>query len=88
MKVDIEEYRAKYKLGLRSMLRNADFDVSKLSDEQIDMILQPTEAPENFHQDGEVSLKVAANMWIKNLQRLKIPVDVINQAIRYNFAQN
>ena len=48
------------------------FDKDKLSDEQIEIILQPEWAPENFHQDGEISPIQAERLWIHNLKSLKV----------------
>ena len=48
------------------------FDKDKLSDEQIEIILQPEWGPENFHQDGEISPIQAERLWIHNLKSLGV----------------
>tara|TARA_R100000781_G_C4014317_1_gene104786 strand:- start:93 stop:329 length:237 start_codon:yes stop_codon:yes gene_type:complete len=48
------------------------FDKDKLTDEQIEIILQPEWGPENFHQDGEISPAQAERFWIQRLRLLGV----------------
>lgn len=81
----LEEYKKKNQERLRGWLKDAGIAVEALSDDQVDLIHEPNEAPENFHCDGEVSVKQAALLWIKRMRRAEIPTLVIKQAIEYNF---
>ena len=44
------------------------FDKDKLTDEQIEIILQPDWGPENFYQDGEISPAEADRLWVQKLK--------------------
>ena len=48
------------------------YDVNKLNDEQIEIILQPQWAPENFYQDGEIDSNMADKIWLKKLITLGV----------------
>ena len=44
-------------------------DLAKLTQTQIDIVLQPSEAPENYHQDGEVTPAEAKQHWQNQMKR-------------------
>ena len=44
-------------------LKALGLDPTKITDAQRDIVLQPMAAPENYHQDGEVSNAEAKNIW-------------------------
>lgn len=44
-------------------LKALGLDPTKLTEAQKDIALQPMEAPENYHHDGEVSKSVAKTIW-------------------------
>ena len=48
------------------------FDKDKLTDEQIEIILQPDWGPENFFQDGEIGPDEAERLWIHKLRVLGV----------------
>ena len=48
------------------------FDKDKLTDEQIEIILQPDWGPENFYQDGEISPDEADTLWVQRLIQLGV----------------
>ena len=39
------------------------FDPKKLTEAQRNILLQPSDAPENYHHDGEVTPQVASKIW-------------------------
>ena len=45
------------------------FDPEKLTQVQIDIMLQPMEAPENYHQDGEITPAQAKQHWNNQMKR-------------------
>ncbi len=60
MKVKIDQYD----LG---MFENLGIDTTYLTQNQVDTILIPSYAPENYMCDGEITSKQAENRWFKQL---------------------
>ncbi len=60
MKVKID----KYDLG---MFENLGIDTTDLTQNQVDTILIPSHAPENYMCDGEITSKQAETRWFKQL---------------------
>lgn len=56
MGFDYEKYQREQIIGL-------GFDPDKLSDEQKDVMLEPSEAPENYACDGEITPAQALRRW-------------------------
>ena len=56
----------------QKILDKCGFNKDKLTDEQIEIILQPEWGPENFHQDGEISPIQAERLWIQRLKSLGV----------------
>lgn len=48
-------------------LINYGLDPTELTDEQRYLIMEPMEAPENFHCDGEITPAEAEKNWIRRL---------------------
>lgn len=66
-------------------LRKAGFMPEALTEEQRNIIFQPDEAPENYHQDGEITSDQAYHYWIENLKRTGLSGIQINSAVKMNF---
>ena len=62
MQFDYEKYKKEQVTAL-------GFDFDKLTETQKDILLQPSEAPENYHHDGEVSPKQAKTIWRENMKK-------------------
>ncbi len=60
MKVKIDQYD----LG---MFDHLGIDTTDLTQNQVDTILIPSHAPENYMCDGEITSKQAENRWFKQL---------------------
>lgn len=58
-----------YKKHQDRQLRNLGLDPEKLTEAQKEIVLQPDEAPENYHHDGEVSSSQARQIWRENMKR-------------------
>ena len=56
----------------KKVLDSIDINPDKLSHEQIDIILYPINAPENYYQDGEISPLRAKQLHNDNLCRANI----------------
>lgn len=54
--MDYEKYR-------NDQIKALGFNPEKLSDSQKNILMQPSEAPENYYQDGEISHAEAARLW-------------------------
>lgn len=65
MGFDYEEYLEKHQRG---SLKELGYDYEKLSPEQRELILQPSDAPENFHCDGEITPTQALANWKRRLK--------------------
>lgn len=61
-------------------LLQAGFNLETLTEEQKYLILEPSEAPENFMCDGEISVAEAKRYWLKRLKNSGLPLDLINKA--------
>ncbi len=48
-------------------LKALGLDPTKLTEAQIDIVLQPIDAPENYHHDGEVSASQAKSIWKRKM---------------------
>lgn len=80
-KLDIQKLRNKYGDYKNQKLSDNGFDVMKLSEEQKDLILQPSEAPEVYYQDGEITPKQASIVWKKSLKEYGLSDSDIQRAI-------
>jgi hypothetical protein len=47
---------------MREVLESVDLNPDKFTDEQVGVILLPHYAPENYHQDGEISPRRAKEL--------------------------
>lgn len=65
-------------------LQKAGFDISTLTNEQKDLIVEPSYAPENFMQDGEISVADAKSLWKQRLIRSGLDRSVREKAGFFN----
>jgi len=83
--MDLADFKKENIVRLRDWLKDEGFDTEALTDDQVNLIHEPNEAPENFHCDGEFSFNECFRMWVGRLNNAKVPLDVIKQSIKYNF---
>jgi hypothetical protein len=58
-------------------LKAAGFDITKLTEYQKDLIMQPSYAPENYYMDGEISATQANRIWTQKLNNSGLsPADI------------
>jgi len=69
---DYEKYK-------RDKIKAIGLDPDKLTQDQIDLILEPIEAPENYHHDGEITPDQAQKIWQADLKKAGFtPLQVFN----------
>jgi hypothetical protein len=66
-------------------LTKAGFNTDELTQEQKNVITEPTEAPENYYCDGEITGKQAYRFWNQRLTRCGLTASQKKLAITYNF---
>ena len=59
-----------------------DIDTTDLTQNQVDTILIPCHAPENYMCDGEINVKEAERRWIKQLVATGLSTNIIARALR------
>jgi len=84
-KKQMEERRKSYSQECRKSLQGSGLDVDKLTDVQAELIMQPSDAPENYHCDGEITSKQAFANWKFRLQRSGLSPIQIKLAIKFIF---
>ena len=65
-------------------LNQLGIDHSKLTKNQIDIVLLPWNAPENYMQDGEINDKQAMSIWKRKLTLCGIDNNIINRLLLSN----
>lgn len=80
-----EQFHKRYEQIEREMLTKGGFDYDKLTVTQRVLILQPSEAPENYMCDGEISGDQAFRYWKKALKKAGLNNDQIDLATELNF---
>jgi len=78
-------YESNYEQYQRDILRKGGFIPDLLTEEQKYVILEPLEAPENYHCDGEITPKQAFKGWCKRLRRSGLSESQFKKAIDLNF---
>lgn len=73
---------SRYYRETRKALAKAGFDVEKLTYLQIDIIMEPSEAPENFYHDGEINEKTAISLWKSRLKEVGLSSSEIRLAVK------
>lgn len=58
-----------YKQYQKESVKKLGFDPDKLTETQIDVLLTPSEAPENYYHDGEVSHTEAKKIWQNKMRQ-------------------
>ncbi len=66
-------------------LIEAGFDVTKLTDTQKELIMQPSYGPENFHMDGEITPQQALAFWKQKLSQSGLSQQDISRATKMHF---
>ena len=79
-----EGFNDDYENDMNTKLTKAGFDISKLTQPQRNLILQPSEAPENYMQDGELSVADAKINWVENMKKAGISAADIAKAKKIN----
>lgn len=84
-KIKLENFKVKYLKDLKERLSAKGFDVDKYDDNVIHLLVEPNEAPENFHCDGEVTFRQAATSWVNRLKKSGVTQKDVVRALEYNF---
>lgn len=82
-KVDWDAYDKAYEQEQRDRLTQMGFR-PKLTQEQIYVITEPSEAPENYACDGEISPSQMKTRWLNNLKRAGLTPQEIKLARKLN----
>ena len=80
-----KDYMEEFRQRQQKSLADAGFEVNKLTQTQLDLINEPSEAPENYHCDGEVSPQQAFNHWLEKLTRAGLNHTQVKLAVKLNF---
>lgn len=64
----------------KETLERIGIDTTGLTKDQIELLAEPIEAPENFMCDGEVDTFEAQRMWARGLLELHLTTSFINEA--------
>lgn len=76
-----------YEQRRKAELERVGFAIDTLTPVQIDLILEPSEGPENFYCDGMLSFKQALPHWKQKLQRNGLSPSQIQLAVKMNFGK-
>jgi len=72
-------HEKEYKDYKDSQIKSIGLDPKKLTQDQIDIILEPIEAPENYMCDGEITQHEAKRRWEGKLKQAGFtPLQVFN----------
>lgn len=74
-----------YEKMITENLFKIGFNPNELTEEQRDLIIQPSEAPENYYQDGELTASQAFSWWKNKLQNSGLSPQQVQKAIKLNF---
>ena len=78
------DFVANYKKWQDEALIKGGFNPSKLTDGQRYIILEPSDAPENYACDGEISHAEAKRRWLRRLAEAGLTKDQIKKALVLN----
>lgn len=81
----MDEKRNQFRNYNRERFEKVGLDITKYSDAQIALILEPSDAPENYFHDGEVTPEQAFKIWQKDLAKAGLGKTEIIKAITLNF---
>lgn len=65
--------------------RLVKFGLTDLTEEQMDVINIPNDAPENYHCDGEISSGQAYSRWVNQLRNSGLTPAQVKSAIKFIF---
>jgi hypothetical protein len=68
----------------KEILKQAGFETDKLTENQVYVILEPSQAPENYACDGEITPAESKARWLKNLKNSGLSQIDIMRARRLN----
>lgn len=74
-----EEYRRQRSEAL------AKLGLTNLTEDQEYIITEPSDAPENYMCDGEISQKQAYSRWVSRLKNAGLSPAQVKAAIKFNF---
>jgi hypothetical protein len=77
------DYFAKYRKEREERL--VKFGLTDLTEEQMDVISIPNDAPENYHCDGEISPQQAYSRWVGQLKNSGLTPAQVKSAIKFIF---
>jgi len=80
-----KDYFSEFRRQSNERLKKAGFDIAKLTEDQLYLINEPSDAPENYACDGEISPNQAYSAWINRMTKAGLNREQVNQAIKYNF---
>ena len=66
----------------KELFKEIGIDYTKLSPEQLEAVLVPMHAPENYHQDGEISYERAYYLHSQRLIQCGIVGDTYKKAMK------
>ena len=78
-----EDYFERYRREKEESLKIAG--LINLTQEQMDIISEPNDAPENYHCDGEISSKQAYSRWVNNLINSGLTPAQVKSAVKFIF---
>ena len=78
-----EDYFERYRREKKERL--VKFGLTDLTEEQMDVINIPNDAPENYHCDGEISSAQAYSRWVGQLKNSGLTPAQVKSAIKFIF---
>ena len=67
----------------KNTLKEMGLNIDNYTDEQIDVILKPLNAPEDYYCDGEISPDQADRIYVKKLANINISREDQIQVLKY-----
>ena len=65
---------------------NLKSKLSNLTEEQMSLVLQPSDAPKDFYCNGELNKDKALNKWAKAMRVLGLSKNEMMLAFKFNFS--
>ena len=78
-----EDYFERYRREKEESLKIAG--LINLTQEQMDIISEPNDAPENYHCDGEISSAQAYSRWVGQLKNSGLTPAQVKSAVKFIF---
>jgi hypothetical protein len=77
-------YQAEFRKEEDEQLKKAGFDITTLNEAQRYIILEPSNAPENYMCDGEITPAQAKKNWLRGLKESGLSPADIKKSIKLN----